>query len=325
MTARADPTTAPPRLPVLSSANAAYFPGLLVTFHSLLRHLGQPWAADFRLLTDDLDERRLETLHRVLRSTGRDYTLEVIRPDIGVYGDLPGLRGSRLTYERLRVQRLVAGERVLYVDSDVVVTRDVSRLAALPFSGESVLHAVNDARIPVVSHVYERLPLGELGIPADTPYFNSGLLWIDLEAWRRQGIEDACFEYIARYPDRLALHEQSALNAVLWRRWTPLEKAWNLAPEDLMAPLVPYPLFRRRDVNVHYIGREKPWREMHPLEYFYWEQAGEVARLVPGEFKPRSQIARQTRKRVQYFATRAYRRYRKFGKRVLLNCAGWNF
>ena len=324
MTERSDPPTAAPRLPVLSSATASYLPGLLVTFHSLLRHLGQDWAADFRLLADDLDERHVQTLHRVLRSTGRDYTLEVIRPDIRAYENLPGLYGSRLTYERLRVQRLVAGERALYVDSDVVVTRDVSRLAALPWSGDSVLYAVNDARIPVVSHVYERLPLDALGIPADAPYFNSGLLWINLEAWRRLGIEDACFEYIARYPDRLALHDQTALNAVLWRRWTPLEKAWNLAPEDIMAPLVPYPVFRRRDVNVHYIGQEKPWREMHPLEYFYWDQAGEVARLAPDAFKPRSEIARQTRTRVRYFATRAYRRYRKFGKRVLLGCAGRN-
>ena len=319
-----EPKAAPPagsakrRLHVVSAANGRYLPGLLVTFHSLLRHLAPGWAVDFTLLTDALDEPHLRSLRTVLESTGRDFTLAVVQPDFSEYEDCPALHGSKLTYARLSVPKLVTADRALYVDSDVVVTRDVSRLAALPWPEESVLYAARDARISTVSAAWEKIPWGELGIPASAPYFNAGFVWINLAAWRRQGIDDACRAYIQRFPDRLPWADQSVLNAVLWKRWRELEEAWNLAPERTLGPLEPYPLVRRKDVNVHYVGREKPWLEMSPFEYFYWDAAEEIIPLAPDAFPARTSIPRETMKRLRYFAYRGYLIYGSFCKRKLL-------
>ena len=306
------------RLSVVSAANVRYFPGLLVTFHSLLQHLAPSWSVDFVLMADDLEERHLSLLRTALGSTGRDFTLAAVQPDFRGYEDCPSLHGSKLTYARLLIPKLINSDRALYVDSDIVVLRDVSRLAVLPWPEESVLYAVPDARITTVSAAWENLPWEPLGLPADAPYFNGGLIWINLAEWRRQGIDDACREYIERFPDRLQWCDQSVLNAVLWKRWQPLETAWNLAPEQTLGPLEPYPFVRRKDVNVHYVGREKPWLEMHPLEYFYWEAAAGIVPLTPDAFAARAGISREPMKRLRYFAYRGYLVYGSFCKRTLL-------
>ena len=58
---------------VVLAANDGYLPGVVVTVHSLLRHLTPDWAADLTLLTDGFSVENEMTLHRVDGATGRDY------------------------------------------------------------------------------------------------------------------------------------------------------------------------------------------------------------------------------------------------------------
>ena len=306
---------AAPRLCVISAANTRYFPGLVVTLHSLLTHLAQPWAVDFKVLTDDLDEGRRVALQRALRATGREHTLETIDIDLKAYAACPELRGSKLAYARLLLPELIATDHALYVDSDVVVLKDVSRLTELPWPAECLLYAVNDTQIPTVSMEWEKLPYEQLGIPAAARYFNSGFVWFNLAAWRRQGIGDACRAYMDRFPGGLQWHDQSVLNAVLWNRWSPLERSWNLAPELTMGTFELYPLTRQTDVNIHYTGRQKPWSEMHPLDHFYRAEAARVADHLPGEVVLRQRAPGEKLRQIGHFVRRACWHYGGFCKR----------
>ncbi len=307
------------RIRVVTAANARFLPGLLVTLHSLLRHLASGWTADLTLLTDDFDEENERLLRRVLAAAGRDHTLEVIRIGMDAYRDYPAQEtGSRLTYARLLIPRLVASDRVLYLDSDIVVLRDVSELAALPWPDGRALYAVQDARVDVCSMPWERIPWEELGIPASAPYFNGGLLWMNLDAWRRQGVEAACQEYMRRFPDRLPFRDQSVLNPLLWNHWAPLERAWNSAPENTMGRFALYPVLPARNVNVHYVGY-KPWHKRNPFERYYWNEMARIAALVAPEItvRPRwtgADVSHWTR----YFVKRAYYHYGGFCKHAVL-------
>ena len=151
-----EPSTVAPaasRLTVFPTSDARFFPGLLVTFYSLLRHLSPAWSADFKLLTDGLDGLCRLTLERVLQAAGRDHTLEIIEPDFTEFASYPAQNEtSRMTYARLLIPELAASDRVLYVDSDIVVMKDVSRLAELPLQENHVFYAANDSRITTVSH-----------------------------------------------------------------------------------------------------------------------------------------------------------------------------
>ena len=316
-------TPAASRITVFATTDARFFPGLLVTFYSLLRHLSPAWSADFKLLTDGLDGLRRLTLERVLQAAGRDHTLEIIQPDFTQFAAYPAQNGdNRMVYARLLIPGLAASDRVLYVDSDIVVMKDVSRLAELPWQENHVLHAIGDNRITTVSHPWEHLPSEQLGIPPDTPYFNSGFLWINLAAWRQQNISQACLEYTRRFPDRIVFHDQTILNAVLWRRWTPFDETWNLPSEGSLGYFALYPLARSIDANVHYLSAGKPWLEMNPFQHFYQAFAAEIAPLLPAELAPRRVLPGETAKRWRYFAQRAYRHYGRSAKRGVRRLLG---
>ncbi len=108
-------------------------------------------------------------------------------------------------------------------------------------------------------------------------YFNSGMMLVDLLAWRREGVAEKALEYlqvseVARYPD------QDALNEVLESRWRRLEPEWNFQPtayaavEKRYAHLAEYlPALKvasRHPRIVHFIGAVKPWhaRCVHPFQ-----------------------------------------------------------
>src|SRR4029077_14814785 len=85
--------------------------------------------------------------------------------------------------------------RVLYLDSDLIVTGPLDEL----WSTDLVAHplaAVTNPLYPGMSTAFFRV----LGLPTETAYFNSGVMLIDLEDWRRNHRT----EDVLRFVERLA-------------------------------------------------------------------------------------------------------------------------
>ena len=308
------------------AADPRFLPGLLVTSHSLLRQLAPGWSADLTLLTNEFGEEDERVLRRVVEAAGPTHTLDVRWLSLDDFRDCPPMdNGSRLAYARLLIPQLLTVERVLYIDADIVVQRDVSQLTALPRRENAVLHAVQDGRVTTCSMPWDQIPCGELGIPPSAPYFNSGFLWIDLEAWHRQGVTPSCWEHIRRFAHRLNFHDQSVMNAVLWNRWTPLDRGWNNLFEQTLGRFAVYPLGRMPGKNIHYVNA-KPWVVRNPFDRPFWEQMDEIAPLVPPAQSARPPWTRAgMRKWASFLAMRAYYHYGGFlkhGTRRLLGRGG---
>lgn len=155
-------------------------------------------------------------------------------------------------------------ERILYLDCDIVVLDDLRPLLAGDLAGR-VVGAAPD--YPIVPHVVERHRLEALGIPADGVYVNSGVLLIDLAAWRREGLTARLLRYIADRGAALEFHDQDAINAVLHDRIQVLDPRWNLQARMFRSGRRAHPLefeatrlARRRPAILHYVGAEKPWK-----------------------------------------------------------------
>ena len=147
-------------------------------------------------------------------------------------------------YARLFAPRLLPSElgRVIYLDSDLLVLADLAALWAEPLAG-AVCLAVPDVSCPWVDCAsalpnYERCRhyLGvhpaipnyrELGMLPSDPYFNSGVLVMDLQQWRADDITRSALEILDRHRRHVLWLDQYALNVALHRRWRPLELAWN--------------------------------------------------------------------------------------------------
>lgn len=127
---------------------------------------------------------------------------------------------SVATYFRLLLPELLpyAVNRVIFIDSDTVVTAPLLDLWATPLQ-DRALAAVPEHRLSCQDHGYR---FGE--------YFNAGVMLIDLDRWRRSELMERGRAFAIAYPDRLRHWDQDILNHVFAQQWLPLPDRWNACP-----------------------------------------------------------------------------------------------
>ena len=77
----------------------------------------------------------------------------------------------------------------------MLVLADLATLWDRPFSGATTM-AVQDSLVPFVSSRFGVGGYEELRMDPDTPYFNAGMMVIDVDAWRTGGISRLALEYL---------------------------------------------------------------------------------------------------------------------------------
>jgi lipopolysaccharide biosynthesis glycosyltransferase len=195
--------------------------------------------------------------------------VEFVPPQFGhdhalpVWGRLPPL-----TYVRVFVPLIVPAEcrKVIFLDSDVVIHTDIERLWTLEV-GRHCLLAVQDPAVPFVSSRDGLQSYQALGIPRDHPYFNAGVMVVNVERWRQSNVSERVMEFIRRNADELNYCDQDGLNAILWGDWGALDPRWQVQPRLMARRGVPLPHLddrTRAQLNAdpwifHFSGRLKPW------------------------------------------------------------------
>ncbi|WET76721.1 glycosyltransferase [Amycolatopsis sp. QT-25] len=141
-------------------------------------------------------------------------------------------------------------ERAVYIDSDTVILKDLRPLWSWPLNGNPIA-AVGDL-VSVISDAISHWQ--EIGLDPDAPYFNAGVMVIDLARWRAENIGEQVMRQCQENRHRLLIqnrwnqHDQYGFNVVLQHRWTALPSGWNHYAERALD-----------DVGiVHFLGDMKP-------------------------------------------------------------------
>lgn len=203
------------------AADDAYVPHAAAMMHSLLaRHRGDDVIVHF-LHAPDLSEALARQLDAFVQRLGGTLRLHAIADD-RVAG-LPTMgRISRVMWFRVFLPELLPDvARVLYLDCDTLVADDLRPLLDTN---------LGDAWLGAVANVFEpdmaQHPR-QLGLTGPQPYFNSGVLLMDLDAWRREACTRRILD-LARDPHSgLVWPDQDALNRVFAGHWQKLHPRWN--------------------------------------------------------------------------------------------------
>ncbi|MBZ2058484.1 SP_1767 family glycosyltransferase [Streptococcus sanguinis] len=169
---------------------------------------------------------------------------------------------SSATYARYFIPQFVAEERVLYLDSDLVVNRDLQPLFDIPLEGKLVA-AVGDA--------------GGYG-------FNAGVLLIDNRAWKERQLQETFIKETDRIMGLVQSGQmedfngdQTVLNHVLAQDWLPLDKIYNLqVGHDLVAFYSGWNghfELDQKPLIIHYTTFRKPWNSEVSYRYrqLWWD------------------------------------------------------
>lgn len=151
-------------------------------------------------------------------------------------------------------------ERVVYVDGDSFTRGSLESLFELDLEGRTI-GACIDRPMPThrARHEWgrEEDPRHDYGADSPVPdvfaYFNTGMLVIDLNAWKEREVERRVMSIAADLPSSYFLLDQDAMNQVLSDDWFLLDwRKWNW-PGFLKAP-------EAWDAHViHFISSPKPW------------------------------------------------------------------
>lgn len=153
--------------------------------------------------------------------------------------------------------------RCIYLDGDTIVRRDLRELWVTHLDGRAVGAAL-DYFLPRTGDAIA--PWRTLRLDSDALYFNSGVMVVDLDAWRAQDIGAEAIRTCQANRDHLLAqgrwpqHDQLGLNVVLHRRWHRLSQDWNYLSEmECHEPNV-----------VHYCGGGKPGSPTCQPEFSTW-------------------------------------------------------
>ena len=167
--------------------------------------------------------------------------------------DLPSsTQWPKVVYGRLMLAGLLPAEvkRVIYLDCDMMVRDPIEALYEWDLEGRP-LAAVRDSIHPFIVGKRDMRQNRDLFDTAD-PYFNSGLLLIDLAAWRDMDIAGAVRAFAARGIMSRLYYDQDMLNLIFCNNWLSLPWRWNTidahAAHEGLNPAI-----------LHYTGVNKPW------------------------------------------------------------------
>lgn len=220
-----------------------------------------------------------ENKEKVIRSVADDVrvTLEWVPLDDAFwsrhnltarYGHLP------TTYYRFFLPLFVDAQfsKVVWLDADVIICRDIADLWNSPFDGAWV-QAAQDTRIPLLGNSIRNWEA--LGLNPHDKYFNAGVVHIDMEVWRRENLSELIMQCIEDNAEDLWFHDQYGMNVVLYGRVKWLNPNWNLFPE--FWPARPYILHyvsvkptstEYQNTNGHYFFQyldKTAWKGWRPI------------------------------------------------------------
>lgn len=205
--------------------------------------------------------------------------IDVTTVSLSMFADCPIRPGDHVTLEtyfRLLAPRLLPEHisRILYLDVDMIINGPVRTLWEWDIDHFALGAIIDESYCN--QEIYSRLHLD-----AKNPYFNAGVLLLNLDYWREKEVSARCMQCIKDNPDILLFHDQDTLNRVLANERVLLPITYNFQtgymlswiypdyPKDFQARIQKTTL--ERPIVIHFSGPMKPWSagNDHPYRYFF--------------------------------------------------------
>lgn len=225
---------------------------------------------DIYILTDGLKHKTIEKFNHL----GAIYKQKINIINIGnqLFENLKvSNRFPKSIYYRFLLPQLLDEEKVIYFDCDIIVTsslKDLWNTDIKDFACGVVEDQMSD----------DIIIQNRIGLYKD--YFNSGMLLMNLDYWRKNNITEKITEFILHNPAICVYPDQDAMNFKLYNKVKFLEYKYNyqelfFVPKERIflhkGKWTNLVLDRSTPVVMHYTGHFKPWHKgcTHPYKKLF--------------------------------------------------------
>lgn len=176
---------------------------------------------------------------------------------------------ARLLMEKLLPKTL---DKIIYLDGDTIVRGNIEKLWNTKMGDKAIAASIE----PTI----DKKRKNALGLK-NMPYYNAGVLLVDLKNWRKGNIEEKILKFYKKNNGKLFANDQDAINGALKGNiitLSPTYNFYNIFYQYSYKFLNKLCDFEYIDKNtyidafndpkiVHYLGEERPWRDGNTHKY----------------------------------------------------------
>ena len=186
--------------------------------------------------------------------------------DETIFKDLPITSYiTKAMYNRFLIPLILKDitDKVLYLDADIVCLNPIKSLKKINIDNK-VIAVVEESNDYVVKKRVKDLNL------ISKKYFNSGVLYININNWINKDINSKLTNY-AKLAKDLMFPDQDILNVVLEKDCLYMDRKYNYTFDVRYKPNRYVYNIPGDIVFLHYVGKFKPWQSwcMHPIKSFF--------------------------------------------------------
>ena len=259
------------------STDGKFAPHAAATIASLLSNTLSERKINIYILHENMSDRTICDLKLLSNLRMNTYVIP-IKIDASEFRSFPIYRGVRAfeTYFRLKLPALLPEvDKIIYLDSDTIVCGDIEELW-LKEIGENLILGVE---VPTYLH---KARFEELGMKPGSPYFNAGVLMMNLAKMRNSGLYGKVTALMEEKREVLKQQDQDILNILAEGQWQPLPLKYNAYWCVLDRPgKNKFIYYEKEDLKeakenpfiIHFNGFLRTWEPgcIHPKTNLYWK------------------------------------------------------
>lgn len=272
---RCDPAFETNNIPIALACNDYFVPYMYTTLKSIIDNASATYNYDILLFTHDITLKNRRII-KELSEGKNNISIRFIDPTYILSGYkfmMHGHFGSIETFYRLILPELLPNyNKILYVDSDMIVLEDLANLYNESVDG-FLLAATRDADTAGLYNGFEanKKVYTDTVMKMKNPYsyFQAGIILFNLEEFRKSFTVKEILSLATER--RWELQDQDVLNILCEGRVKYVDMAWNVLTDYMgvrmskimrLAPQWLYYAYveaRKKPKVLHYAGPEKPW------------------------------------------------------------------
>lgn len=224
------------------AANYGYLDKAETTLKSIFKHTPK---AEVYLANMDIPQEWFFAVNEKLAPVGSKlYDLKIDLTKLKV-GKISNNHINDYSYVRIYLPRLIEAERILYLDSDIIVSGDLTPFLELEIDEKKAIAMVKD--------IYSM------------EEFNSGVMLIDNVNWRKYQLEEACIDFIQQEDMKINNGDQTIINIACQEYIQEIPSYYNdqvgydmFASQNNLSEMINK--FTLKEALVyHYLTADKPW------------------------------------------------------------------
>ena len=256
-----------PIIPIFFASDDNYVPFLAVSIKSLLDNASKDYYYKIYVLTEGISNTNEIRLRELVVEDSEiifvDLSSNIAKIRDRLSATLRDYYTESIFYRIFIASMYPEYSKAIYLDCDIVVLGDISKFYNIDL-GDNILGAVND---DVIVTNAEFRDYSENGVGVEyTKYFNSGVLLMNLDEYRKEKIQQRFVYLLIKHNFETAAPDQDYLNVLCYNKIHYIDKSWDKMPVGDEYD---------GELNlIHYNNFRKPWYydDVDYGEYF-WEYA----------------------------------------------------